>query len=31
MFAENDGGVVVIPANMQGLSMILDGNTIKSK
>ncbi len=31
MFAENDGGVVVIPANMQGLSMILDGNTVRSK
>ena len=28
MFAENDGGVVVIPANMQGMSMILDGNTL---
>lgn len=24
MFAENQGGVVVVPANMQGLSMILD-------
>ncbi len=29
MFAQNDGGVVVIPANMQGMSMILDGNTLK--
>ncbi len=29
MFARNDGGVVVIPANMQGMSMILDGDTLK--
>ena len=31
MFTENDGGVVVIPANMQGLSMILDGKNVRSK
>ena len=28
MFAQNEGGVVVIPANMQGLNMILDSKTI---
>ncbi len=28
LFAENDGGVVVIPANMQGLNMILDAKRI---
>ncbi len=31
LFAENDGGVVVIPANMQGMSMILDGNTLNRR
>ena len=31
MFANNEGGVVVIPANMQGMSMILDTNTRKQK
>ena len=29
MFAENDGGVVVIPANMQGMSMILDQKAMR--
>lgn len=27
-FAENEGGVVVIPANMQGFSMMLDAKTL---
>ncbi len=28
-FAENEGGVVVIPANMQGMSMMLDTKSIR--
>ncbi|MEE4162726.1 MAG: SPFH domain-containing protein [Woeseiaceae bacterium] len=28
-FAENDGSVVVIPANMQGFDLILDSNSLK--
>ena len=31
MFAENEGGVVVIPANMQGFNMILDGKGLGKK
>ncbi|TRX53394.1 SPFH domain-containing protein [Thalassomonas sp. M1454] len=30
-FAENDGGVVVIPANMQNMSMIMDTKSIRNK
>jgi len=30
-FAQNEGGVVVIPANMQGFSMILDGKKLAGK
>ncbi len=29
-FADNNGNVVVIPANMQGFDLILDGNTLRS-
>ncbi len=31
MFAENDGSVVVIPANTQGFNMILDGSHLGKK
>lgn len=30
-FAENEGGVVVIPANMQGFSMILDQKSLNNR
>ena len=30
-FAENEGGVVVIPANMQGFSMMLDAKSVGKK
>ena len=31
MFASNDGGVVVIPAQMQNMSMIMDMKQVKGK
>jgi len=31
LFAENEGGIVVIPANTQGFSMMLDSDSIRKK
>ena len=31
MFAENEGGIVVIPANTQGFSMMLDSDSIRPR